>query len=131
MLKTKKPSAIVYGWRELGTFTLTSDVYFEEDLMDEVVIYSLPFTDNIENDFSLYKPDIIMGCDDRVSSNSKIISNRIIRYINFPPDNILANDVTGQTKMLVIVISLVKMSAFHLGQNFIQFVNVDGGATLL
>ena len=34
-MKTKKPSAIVYGWRELGTFTLTSDVYFEENLEEE------------------------------------------------------------------------------------------------
>ena len=95
-MKTKKPSAIVYGWRELGTFTLTSDVYFEENLLDEVIIYSLPNTDDIIKDFSTYKPDIIMGCDNSVSSNSKIISNRIIRYLNFPPDNILANDVVCQ-----------------------------------
>jgi glycosyltransferase involved in cell wall biosynthesis len=38
-----------------------------------------------------------MGCDNRVSSNNKIISNRIIRYLSFPPDNILANDVVCQS----------------------------------
>ncbi len=96
-MRTKKPSAILYGWRELGTFTLTSDVYYEENLLDEVIIYSLPFTDDISKDYSLYQPDIIMGCDDRVSSNHKIISNRIVRYINFPPDNVLANDVVCQS----------------------------------
>jgi glycosyltransferase involved in cell wall biosynthesis len=95
-MKTKKPSAIVYGWRELGTYTLTSDVYYEENLLDQVVIYSLPYTNDISKDFSLYKPDMIMGCDDRVSSNNKIISNRIIRYLSFPPDNILANDIVCQ-----------------------------------
>jgi glycosyltransferase involved in cell wall biosynthesis len=95
-MKTKKPSAIVYGWRELGTFTLTSDVYYEENLLDEVVVYSLPYTDDISKDFSLYKPDMIMGCDGRVSSNNKIISNRIIRYLSFPPDNVLANDIVCQ-----------------------------------
>jgi glycosyltransferase involved in cell wall biosynthesis len=95
-MRTKKPSAILYGWRELGTFTLTSDIYFEENLLDEVIVYSLPFTDDIKKDFSLYKPDMIMGCDNRVSSNNKIISNRIIRYLNFPPDNILANDIVCQ-----------------------------------
>ena len=95
-MKTKKPSAIVYGWRELGTFTLTSDVYYEENLLDQVVVYSLPYTNDISKDFSLYKPDMIMGCDDRVSSNNKIISNRIIRYLSFPPDNILANDIVCQ-----------------------------------
>jgi glycosyltransferase involved in cell wall biosynthesis len=96
-MRTKKPSAILYGWRELGTFTLTSDVYYEENLLDEVTIYSLPFTNDINKDYSLYQPDIIMGCDDRVSSNHKIISNRIIRYLNFPPDNILANDIVCQS----------------------------------
>jgi len=39
-MKTKKPSAIVYGWGEFGTFELTSDVYYEENLLDKVVIYS-------------------------------------------------------------------------------------------
>jgi glycosyltransferase involved in cell wall biosynthesis len=86
----------LYGWRELGTFTLTSDIYFEETLLDEVIVYSLPFTDDIKKDFSFYKPDMIMGCDSRVSSNNKIISNRIIRYLNFPPDNVLANDIVCQ-----------------------------------
>jgi glycosyltransferase involved in cell wall biosynthesis len=95
-MRTKKPSAILYGWRELGTFTLTSDIYFEETLLDEVIVYSLPFTDDIKKDFSFYKPDMIMGCDSRVSSNNKIISNRIIRYLNFPPDNVLANDIVCQ-----------------------------------
>jgi glycosyltransferase involved in cell wall biosynthesis len=95
-MRTKKPSAILYGWRELGTFTLTSDIYFEENLLDEVIVYSLPFTDDIKKDFSFYKPDMIMGCDSRVSSNNKIISNRIIRYLSFPPDNILANDIVCQ-----------------------------------
>ena len=95
-MRTKKPSAILYGWRELGTFTLTSDIYYEENLLDEVIIHSLPFTDDISKDYSLYQPDIIMGCDDRVSSNHKIISNRIIRYLSFPPDNVLANDIVCQ-----------------------------------
>ena len=95
-MKTKKPSAIVYGWRELGTFTLTSDIYYEENLLEEVVIYSLPYTDDINKDFSIYKPDMIMGCDNRVSSNNKTISNRIIRYLSFPPDNVLANDIVCQ-----------------------------------
>jgi glycosyltransferase involved in cell wall biosynthesis len=37
-----------------------------------------------------------MGCNGRVSSNNKIISNRIIRYLSFPPDNVLANDIVCQ-----------------------------------
>ena len=97
MIKTKKPSAIVYGWRELGTFTLTSDIYFEENLLDEVIVYSLPLTDDVEKDYSIYRPDIIMGCDNRVSSKNEYLSQRIIRYLNFPPDNVLANDIVCQS----------------------------------
>ena len=100
MLKTKKPSAIVYGWHKLGTFILTSDIYYEENLLDEVVIYSLPFTDDITTDFSQYLPDIIMGCDEKLVSNNKIISSRIIRYNSFPPDNVLANDVVCQSTFI-------------------------------
>jgi len=52
MLKTKKPSAIIYGLKEKGTLTLISDVYFEENLQDEVIVYSLPYTNTIGQDFS-------------------------------------------------------------------------------
>jgi glycosyltransferase involved in cell wall biosynthesis len=37
-----------------------------------------------------------MGYDFNLTSNNKIISNRIVRYSNFPPDNILANDIVCQ-----------------------------------
>jgi glycosyltransferase involved in cell wall biosynthesis len=97
MLKTKKPSAVVYGWDRLGTFTLTSDVYYQENLIDEVIVYSLPFTNDINTDFSTYSPDVIMCCDEIVASDNKIISSRIIRYSTFPPDNILANDIVCQS----------------------------------
>ena len=56
MLKTKKPSAIIYGLEEKGTFTLMSDVYFEEDLQEEVIVYSLPYTDNVGQDFAQFTP---------------------------------------------------------------------------
>ena len=86
----------MYGWRELGTFTLTSDVYYEENLLDEVIVHSLPFTNEINKDYSLYQPDIIMGYNFNLTSNNRIISNRIVKYSNFPPDNILANDIVCQ-----------------------------------
>ena len=38
MLKTKKPSAIIYGLEEKGTLTLISDIYFEENLQEPVVL---------------------------------------------------------------------------------------------
>ena len=52
-MKTKKPSAIVYGWHTLGEQILTSEVYWEEGLQDEVYVFSLPFAKFIE--------DIVVG----------------------------------------------------------------------
>ena len=60
MLVVKKPSAIVYGWGKIGTFELTSDIYFEENLQDKIIIYSLPYIRNVEEDFNKYQPDLII-----------------------------------------------------------------------
>ena len=49
-MKTKKPSAIVYGWYKHDEEIIISDVYFEEGLEDEVIIYSLPYTGNVLED---------------------------------------------------------------------------------
>jgi hypothetical protein len=51
-MKTKKPSAIVYGLEVKGELILTSDVYFEENLHDEVVIYSLPYKYSVIEDYT-------------------------------------------------------------------------------
>ena len=51
-MKTKKPSAIVYGWHSQGEQILYSDVYFEEHLYDEVHIYSLPYTNDVVGDYT-------------------------------------------------------------------------------
>ena len=36
MLVVKKPTAILYNWYKQGTFELTSDVYFQENLEEKV-----------------------------------------------------------------------------------------------
>ena len=97
MIKTKKPSAIIYGWGEFGTFEIDSDVYYEENLFDKVVIYSIPHSFDIDKDFSEYNPDIIMCCGNQIQSQNPTISQRIVRYNEFPPNNILANDVVCQS----------------------------------
>ena len=57
-MKTKKPSAIIYGWYKQGEEILISDVYFEEGLEDEVIVYGLPPTDDVVADYTKYQsPD--------------------------------------------------------------------------
>lgn len=97
MMRTKKPSAIVYDWGEYGTFELTTDVYYEEKLFDKVVVYSIPFQNNLEKDFSIYLPDVVLCCNNTIHSKDLNISQRIINYESFPPDNVLANDIVCQS----------------------------------
>jgi glycosyltransferase involved in cell wall biosynthesis len=97
MLVVKKPSAIVYGWGKIGTFELTSDVYFEENLQDKVVVYSLPYIRNIEEDFNKYQPDLILYSGMEIELKSSFLQSKSIKYSEFPPDNILANDIVCQS----------------------------------
>jgi len=97
MLVVKKPSAIVYGWGKIGTFELTSDVYFEENLQDKVVVYSLPYIKNIEEDFNKYQPDLILYSGMEIELKSSFLQSKSIKYSEFPPDNILANDIVCQS----------------------------------
>ena len=97
MLVVKKPSAIVYGWGKIGTFELISDVYFEENLQDKVVVYSLPYIKNVEEDFNKYQPDLIIYSGMEIELKSSFLQSKSIKYSEFPPDNILANDIVCQS----------------------------------
>ena len=97
MLVVKKPNAIVYGWGKIGTFELISDVYFEENLQDKVVVYSLPYIRNIEEDFNKYQPDLIIYSGMEIELKSSFLQSKSIKYSEFPPDNILANDIVCQS----------------------------------
>ena len=97
-MKTKKPSAIVYGWDRIGTEKLISDVYFEEALYDEVIVYSLPYTNNVFEDYTKYKPNLIISLGDTKIETEDFQLNRIhINYDNVPADNILANIIVCQS----------------------------------
>ena len=97
-MKTKKPSAIVYGWDRIGTEKLISDVYFEEALYDEVIVYSLPYTDNVIEDYTKYKPNLIISLGDTKIETEDFQLNRIhINYDHIPADNVLANIIVCQS----------------------------------
>jgi glycosyltransferase involved in cell wall biosynthesis len=96
-MKTKKPSAIVYNWDREGEVTLISDVYFEEHLHDEVIIYSLPYTDDVVGDYSRYKPDLIISIGHEIDIPHYHLRNIHISYPHLLPDNVLANDIVCNT----------------------------------
>jgi hypothetical protein len=96
-MKTKKPSAIVYGWRKQGTEIIHSDVYFEEGLEEEVIIYSLPYLNNVEYDYTVYQPDLIISIDIPIEIKHYHLKKFHYHYEEALPDNILANIIVCQT----------------------------------
>ena len=96
-MKTKKPSAIVYGWKELGEITLISEVYWEEHLFDEVTVYSLPFTNDVVGDYTKYKPDLIISFGNEIEMPHYHLTRFHIHYDNLIDDVILANVIVCQT----------------------------------
>ena len=60
MRKTSLPTALVYGWNRFGRYELESDVYWEENLIEKVVIHSYRTDKNVKVHLSKHKPDIIL-----------------------------------------------------------------------
>lgn len=96
-MKTKKPKAIVYGWDFKGERTLISDVYFEEGLEDEVIIYSLEHKDNVVGDFTKYQPDLIISFIKDIDIQHEYLLKKYIYIPEIYPENVLANIIVCQT----------------------------------
>lgn len=104
MIKTSLPKAIIYGYSQKGVLELTSDVYFEENLQEKVIVHSLEDTSNIYDDIAFYKPDVIftvgqetINLKRHLKDNDFYIFAKWLHYIEEPQNNILANDVVCQS----------------------------------
>ena len=96
-MKTKKPSAIVYGWDRLGTESVVSDIYFEESLFEECVVYSLEYNNEVIDDYSKYLPDLIISFGEKINVPHFHLRQIHIHYDEILPENVLANDIVCQT----------------------------------
>jgi glycosyltransferase involved in cell wall biosynthesis len=96
-MKTKKPSAIVYGLEIKGEITLVSDVYFEESLFDDVVVYSLPYKNDVVGDYTKYQPDLIISFNELIEIPHHQLRQMHIHYDEMLGYNVLANVIVCQT----------------------------------
>ena len=97
-MRTKKPSALIYGWYKLGEELLETDVYHQEHLWDEVKIYSLPDPSNILEDYSKYRPDVIISFKETIDTPHYQLF-KIHKHFDSPLDDYqLANEIV---KMVV------------------------------
>jgi glycosyltransferase involved in cell wall biosynthesis len=105
MIKTKLPTGLIYGHTRTGTFTAKSDIYHEEGLFEDVIIYSYDNPENFMDDFNRHQPDIILTIgettkqieeiiDKNLPSNETLIRSRRFVYPK-PPDSetMIANDI--------------------------------------
>jgi glycosyltransferase involved in cell wall biosynthesis len=111
-MKTKKPIAILYNWYKKGEFILRSEIYHEENLYDDVIIHSLDSADNIFDDVSRIKPDIIISFETDLNLNNKSLKEKYIFYSNIIDGIILANDIVVQTTFRNCKYSRPKFSIF-------------------
>ena len=111
-MKTKKPSAIVYNWYKEGEEILISDIYFQENLYDEVVVYSLPYTDNVVEDYSKYQPDLIVSFGIDISVPHYQLQQIHLKYDEMLPDNVLANVIVCQTVFRSCKVNRPRFSIF-------------------
>jgi len=59
-MKTSLPTALVFGFDQIGEVTLQSDVYFEEGLIEDVNLICYDSTNKIHHLISKHTPDIII-----------------------------------------------------------------------
>lgn len=111
-MKTKKPIAIVYNWNKFGEFTLRSEIYHEENLYDEVIVHSLKFHENIIEDVSRIKPDLIISFGTDLNLENETLQKRYIYYPNEIDEIILANDIIVQTTFINCEYPRPKFSIF-------------------
>lgn len=102
MINVKKPSAIIYGWHIQGNITLKSDLYWEEGLQEDVILYSLPSGGDVFLDYSLHKTDLIISVGEKIHINDQKLGRIHLHYDVPPLGNILANDIVAQSIFLNI-----------------------------
>ena len=103
-MKTKLPTALIYGWDRFGKISLKSDIYFQEDLHESVILYSYESSDGFKKHLAEHNPDIVMIIGDYTHQTDilkldhhTMVSSKIISYDTAPSDTILANDVVCQS----------------------------------
>jgi glycosyltransferase involved in cell wall biosynthesis len=111
-MKTKKPSAIVYGLETLGEGILISDVYFEEGLFDEVVVYSLPYTNDVVKDYTNYQPDLIISIGLIIDVPHYHLRQIHVHLEKEMGDNVLANIIVCQTVFRSCKVNRPRFSIF-------------------
>jgi len=98
-MKTSLPSAIIYGINEIGSYYVQSDIYHEENLVENVEIFSYRDDSEIHLHLVKHKPDVIItiGFDKSkfqhvaLAAQNSLIASKWIHVEDFSNQTELAN----------------------------------------
>lgn len=101
MIKVGLPTALVYGWNLSGEHILSTTLYHEENLHENVIIYSYEDSKDFESHFAKHRPDVIVTIGGTRANyhelmkhlNEIFITSKWCHYSETPSTQSLANDI--------------------------------------
>jgi len=98
MLEVRRPTAIIYGWKEEGLYTYITDLYSDpENIRGWVNIHSVGSEPNLIKDYLKFKPDVIISVGFIIKSPLRFLQEKIFTYEARPSDQELANFILTKT----------------------------------
>ena len=98
MIEVRRPTAVVYGWKERGLYTYTTDLYSDpENIRGWVDIHAVTGETDLIKDYLKFKPDVIISIGTKIETPYRIIQEKIFTYSESPSDQELANFILSKT----------------------------------
>jgi glycosyltransferase involved in cell wall biosynthesis len=98
MLEVKRPTAVVYGWKEKGLYTYITDLYSDpENIRGWVDIHSITGETDLIRDYLKFKPDVIVSIGFEIKTPYRFLQEKIFKYDESPSDQDLANFILKKT----------------------------------
>lgn len=98
MIEVRRPTAVVYGWKERGLYTYITDLYSDpENIRGWVDIHAVTGETDLIRDYLKFKPDVIISIGTKIETPYRIIQEKIFTYSESPSDQELANFILSKT----------------------------------
>lgn len=98
MVEVKRPTAVVYGWKEEGLYTYITDLYSDpENIRGWVNIHSVTGETDLIQDYLKFKPDVIICIGFKLETPYRFLKEKIFSYEVPPSDQDLANFILSKT----------------------------------
>ena len=125
MIKVGLPTALVYGWDRFDEVKLQTTVYHEENLYEDVILYSYPDPNDFNMHFAHHRPDVIITIggnrEDYTSlmehTGEMFVTTKWCHYFTTPTDEELANQTVVYATQwacnsLIVLVKQLKIITF-------------------